>query len=204
MVSMIRIVTTLEGFEVMKNFVSEELKKIPDYNDGNYMDSFHEKIESKEDNYVIFGWDWVKFRVTWPDGKAIVDALDFLEESNIPYRFRRMYEGYCGDIDQIDFDNDNVLPEIYTSVKFTYDIQVKNKYLVVVKDSFVRDMQVAPKKYIDDFYKDNFDNDYDWDCVGEGELVVGIYEGKNEEEVLENAAKSYHIDKRALKIYELR
>lgn len=204
MVSMVRIVTTLEGFEVMKNFVSEELKKIPDYNDGNYMDSFHEKIESKEDNYVIFGWDWVKFRETWADVKAIKDSLKYLEGINVPYRYVRIYEGFCDEAEEEYFDNDNVLPEIYTSVKFTYDIQVKNKYLVVVKDSFVRDMQVAPKKYVDDFYKDNFDNDYDWDHVGEGELVIGIYEGKNEEEVLENAAKSYHIDKRTLKTYELR
>lgn len=204
MSSLIRIVTTLKGFNIIKDFVANKLSNIPDYVGTSYMDSIDEKIESIEEDYVIFGWDWVKFREYWPDARAILDSLDYLDEINVPYRYRKMDDGYCDDIDSVDSENSDNLPEIYTFVKFTYDINVDRKYLLVVRDSFVRDVQLAQSEYIDDFFNDNVKNDYEWDDVSDTEIVIGIYEGMNADEALEKAATTYHIDKRALKAYELK
>lgn len=201
--SFVRMITTLEGFKVVKEFVNKKVKEYPYHHVSTFMDDFDEIIVSEKDNYVIFGWNRIKFNEELPDVKAIYESLNFLEESNIPYRY--------GEIDESDDDTDYAksfnakkLPGLYTIKEFEYDIEQKNSFLVVVKNSFIRSMQIAPNEYIGDFYNDNFDNSYDWSYVEDGELTIGIYDGNSEEEVLENAAEIYNIDKRALKAYELK
>lgn len=86
------------------------------------------------------------------------------------------------------------------------DNQIKNKYLVVITNSFVRDVQIAPNKYINALCNDEDveSTDYEWSCTDSGEYAIGIYEGFSLDEVLEEASYNWSIDKRALKGYDLK
>lgn len=83
---------------------------------------------------------------------------------------------------------------------------VKNKYLVVVKNPFLRDVQIAPNKYIEDISNSQQVSsiDFDWLDSDDGELAIGVYEGIIVDEALNEASKVWSIDKRALKGYELK
>lgn len=86
------------------------------------------------------------------------------------------------------------------------DNQIKNKYLVVITSSFIRDVQIAPDKYINALCNDEDVEsiDYVWDCADSGEYSIGIYEGFVLDEALEEASYNWTIDKKALKGYELK
>ena len=79
-----------------------------------------------------------------------------------------------------------------------------NKYLILIKDIFVRDLQIAEDQYIQDYSKDKeIDTaDYNWDDF-EGEISLGIFFNKNLEFAIKEAAEVYSIDKFALKGYKL-
>lgn len=130
MSSMIRITTTLEGFQLMNEFVSKKLVEIPDYCNRNLMDSFHQLIISKGEDYVILGWDCVKF-VDWcKDVKGIKDSLIYLEELNIPFKFYELYEDYSSIVEKSEFDENNVLPDIWAEIQFNCDLD-KSKYFAL-------------------------------------------------------------------------
>ena len=81
------------------------------------------------------------------------------------------------------------------------------KYLVVIRDCYVRDAQVAPDEYIDAIETDSYDRltntfGMEWNSI-DSELVIGVFEGEYVDNALNVAAESFNIDKRGLKAYQL-
>ena len=85
-------------------------------------------------------------------------------------------------------------------------LEGSNSYLVVIINSFVRDVQIAPDEYIEATSKDEGvrSTDYEWFDFDDGELAIGVYKGYSLDEVLDEASIVWNIDKRALKGYELK
>ncbi|MCQ4924923.1 hypothetical protein NE686_17610 [Tissierella carlieri] len=82
----------------------------------------------------------------------------------------------------------------------------KNKYLIVIENSFIRDTQIASNKYIEDVFNDKCidGGTYNWYDTHDGDLSIGIYESFSLEIALEKASERWGIDIRALKGYELK
>lgn len=104
--SEVRIVTTKEGFQSLKNHVEDYIKSKKGDTDYNLMKSLDINYESKDGKIRYFGWSWVK----WYDGDyvevdAVVSGLDKLEEEDISYRFSRQGED-LSDIDKQSYDSE--------------------------------------------------------------------------------------------------
>lgn len=80
----------------------------------------------------------------------------------------------------------------------------KNEYLIVVSEAFIRDIQIAPNKYILDMSMNKGVDtlDYNWDDFS-GDVTAGIYKSNNLENAIEQATIDLRIDKYALKGYKL-
>lgn len=83
---------------------------------------------------------------------------------------------------------------------------VKDRFLIVIDNDFIRDVQIAPNEKIEDISNDvgETNKDYEWIDTDDGDLAIGIYNGYNLEEALNDAAAVWNIDKRALHGYELK
>lgn len=85
-------------------------------------------------------------------------------------------------------------------------IMVKeNQYLILIKEVFVRDSQIAKNDYIQNHSKGKEINstDYDWDDF-EGDINLGIFYNKSLKSAINEAAKVCKIDEFALIGYELK
>jgi hypothetical protein len=79
----------------------------------------------------------------------------------------------------------------------------KYKYLIAVKEGFVRDSQVPCDEYV---HKAIVDDDIDYNLPWydlKGELILGVYEGNSEEEAIYEAAESINISRDILVAYPL-
>lgn len=116
--SKIRIGVTEEGLNFLKDYVKN---KIGEESYKNSYMSDYEVFTKKGDAYFI-GWDWIKFYEEMHDVNAIYEALDIMEEKEIPYRMVKVGEDYAeyGAIEVVDADPFNMIPYIYTTIEFIY------------------------------------------------------------------------------------
>lgn len=95
----VRIITGVEGFKKLQEFVENYLKErkldVKEYNLLNSLD-----IESKGKEQIYFGWNYVKwYEGDYPDVDAIMDGLDYLEDNDYSIRYMRIGE------DREDYDD---------------------------------------------------------------------------------------------------
>lgn len=85
----IRIVTSKDGFEKLKEFVKNYLKE---HNENyNLLEQCDIKQEGKEQCY--FGWNYVKwYENDYTDVDAIMEGLNYLSENEYSYRYMRIGE----------------------------------------------------------------------------------------------------------------
>lgn len=102
----VRIVTSKNGFEVLKSFVENYIKENSKENDiKNFLEKFDLKYENNKQCY--FGWNELS---NWNEYfnksvRAIMDGLMELEDNNYSYRFYRLGEDK-EDYDEHHFDAD--------------------------------------------------------------------------------------------------
>lgn len=98
----VRIVTSKEGFEKLKEFVAEYLKEHNE--DYNLLDECDIKEEGKNQCYL--GWDSIKwYEDSYDDVDAVMNGLRSLRENNYSYRFMRIGESY-DDIEELCYNGD--------------------------------------------------------------------------------------------------
>lgn len=90
--SEVRIITGIEGFKKLQEFVENYLKEkkldVKEYNLLNSLD-----IESKGKNQIYFGWNYVKwYEGDYPDVDAIMNGLNYLEDNDYSIRYMRIGE----------------------------------------------------------------------------------------------------------------
>lgn len=104
----VRIVTSKEGFEKLKEFVKNYLKEHQE--NYNLLDECDVKEEGK--NQYYFGWNNIKwYENDFSDVDAIMEGLQHLKENDYSYRYMRIGEDR-EDYDQQDYDA-NRESEIY-------------------------------------------------------------------------------------------
>lgn len=96
----IRIITSKDGFEKLKEFIKEYLKDNKE--DYNLLEECDIKEEGKEQCY--FGWNYVKwYEHSYPEVIAIMEGLNHLGENEYSYRYMRIGESY-DDIEEQSYD----------------------------------------------------------------------------------------------------
>lgn len=96
----IRIITSKDGFERLKEFIKEYLKDNKE--DYNLLEECDIKEEGKEQCY--FGWNYVKwYEHSYPEVIAIMEGLNHLGENEYSYRYMRIGESY-DDIEEQFYD----------------------------------------------------------------------------------------------------
>lgn len=98
----IRIITSKDGFEKLKEFIKEYLKDNKE--DYNLLEECDIKEEGKEQCY--FGWNYVKwYEHDYPEVIAIMEGLNHLGENEYSYRYMRIGESY-DDIEEQSYDGE--------------------------------------------------------------------------------------------------
>jgi len=96
--SNIRIITSKDGYERLKEFVKDNNK------DFNLLEECDIKQKGKMQCY--FGWNYVKwYEDVYPEVIAIMDGLNNLEENEYSYRYMRIGESY-DDIEERFYDGE--------------------------------------------------------------------------------------------------
>lgn len=100
----VRIITSKEGFEKLKEFVENYLQEHHS-EDYNLLKECDIKEEDKEQCY--FGWDYIKWYEDddYAEIDAIMKGIDYLGENEYSYRYMRIGENY-EDCEQRDYDGD--------------------------------------------------------------------------------------------------
>jgi hypothetical protein len=112
----VRIATTKEGYDKLKELVEAITAKraLAEGYAYNLLESTDEKKYNPKADYVIFGWDYIKwYEDNDPDVNAVITALKKVSEK-YPVRFIRVGEE-PGDIEDWDTDPQYVLPGLYTA-----------------------------------------------------------------------------------------
>jgi hypothetical protein len=112
----IRIATTKEGYNKLNELVEAITVKqaLAEGYAYNLLESIDEKKYNPKANYVIFGWDCIKwYEDDDPYVNAVITALKKVSEE-YPVRFIRVGEE-PGDIEEWDTDPEYVLPGLYTA-----------------------------------------------------------------------------------------
>lgn len=87
----IRIVTSIDGYEKLKEFVKKYLEEHNE--DYNLLEKCDIKQEGKKQIY--FGWNSVKwYENDYDDVDAIMEGLNYLGENEYSYRYSRIGESY--------------------------------------------------------------------------------------------------------------
>lgn len=98
----IRIITSKDGFEILKEFIKGYLKDNKE--DYNLLEECDIKEEGKEQCY--FGWNYVKwYEHDYPEVIAIMEGLNHLGENEYSYRYMRIGESY-DDIEEQSYDGE--------------------------------------------------------------------------------------------------
>ena len=98
----IRIITSKDGFETLKEFIKGYLKDNKE--DYNLLEECDIKEEGKEQCY--FGWNYVKwYEHDYPEVIAIMEGLNHLGENEYSYRYMRIGESY-DDIEEQSYDGE--------------------------------------------------------------------------------------------------
>lgn len=117
--SKVRIGTTNEGFEFIKEYVAKKIGE--DAFNSSYMNSCI--VIPEKENIIFFGWDWINFYNELIEVKAIYEALDYMEERDIPYKMMVIGEEYSeyGSVESTEYDPEDVIPYMYTTIDIVYD-----------------------------------------------------------------------------------
>lgn len=118
--SNVQVMTTLEGFEKMQDIIwamandkgvikegepfgkdGKELVMLPEHGQSPY--GFFDLYDAQED-YLCFGFDWVKWYDTYTSVKLFMDMLSKANEDGVPWQFIRVGEE-DNDIEQLTSDN---------------------------------------------------------------------------------------------------
>lgn len=87
----IRIVTSIDGYEKLKEFVKRYLEEHNE--DCNLLEECDIKQEGKKQIY--FGWNSIKwYENDYDDVDAIMEGLNYLGENEYSYRYSRIGESY--------------------------------------------------------------------------------------------------------------
>lgn len=98
----IRIVTSIDGYEKLKEFVKKYLEEHNE--DYNLLEKCDIKQEGKKQIY--FGWNSVKwYENDYDDVDAIMEGLNYLGENEYSYRYSRIGESY-DDYEEQYYDGD--------------------------------------------------------------------------------------------------
>lgn len=121
--SNVRICTTKKGFDMIKEFVSDKT-------DGtctrNLLNCIDEKIIGKDRDFILFGWDWIKwYDMLNDDVIAVMGALNYINDKNIPFNYIRVGESSEGDVEEWYRDLYNVLPWMSVDTIINYDKSIK-------------------------------------------------------------------------------
>lgn len=87
----IRIITSKEGFDKLKEFVENYLKE-KNYTEYNLLNECDIKEQGKEQYYL--GWNSLKWYDGYTEVDAIMKGLDYLEENEYSYRYMIIGESY--------------------------------------------------------------------------------------------------------------
>jgi hypothetical protein len=112
----IRIATTKEGYDKLNELVAAITVKqaLAEGYAYNLLESTDVKKYNPKANYVILGWDYIKwYEDDDPYVNAVITALKKVSEE-YPVRFIRVGEE-PGDIEEWDTDPEYVLPGLYTA-----------------------------------------------------------------------------------------
>lgn len=106
----IQVMTTPEGFEKMQDIIWELAKEKNLENDvvlfpehGQDPELFFDVYDAQED-YLCFGFDWVKWYENYTDVSLFMDMLSKANEDGTPWQFIRVGEE-DNDIEQFASDN---------------------------------------------------------------------------------------------------
>lgn len=126
--SNVRVVTTLEGFEIMQEIAFEIAKKEGVANDmvlfpaaGEDPDVLFSYYDAQED-YLCFGFNWVKWYDTCKDVSLFMEILEVANERGVDWQFIRVGEDF-GDIENLSSDNfysNNPAIVMYPNVEIAY------------------------------------------------------------------------------------
>lgn len=99
----VRIITSKEGFEKLKEFVENYLQEHHS-KDYNLLKECDIKEEGKEQCY--FGWNWIKwYEGNYTEIDVIMEGLNYLGENEYSYRYMRIGENY-DDYEEQDYDGE--------------------------------------------------------------------------------------------------
>lgn len=125
--SNVRVMTDLEGFEKMQDIIWELAKERNLKNDvvlfpehGQDPDVVFDYYDAQED-YLCFGYDWVKWYDNYQDVLLIMETLIKADEDGVKWQFMRIGEDY-NDVESIESDNfyDNPTAVMSVSVDIVY------------------------------------------------------------------------------------
>lgn len=134
----IRIVTSKDGFEKLKEFVTNYLKEHNE--DYNLLEKCDIKQEGK--NQYYFGWNYVKwYEYDYTEVDAIMEGLNHLGENEYSYRYMRIgedredYDEQFYDADresEPDLEYPNLIREfddeyVLSLIKDTQEMKIDNK-----------------------------------------------------------------------------
>lgn len=125
--SNIRVMTNLEGFELMQEMawdiamgeeIADNMVLFPVI--GQDPDNFFDYYDAQED-YLCFGVDWVKWYDDYEDVALFMDVLEKADEKGVKWQFMRVGED-TDDIEMLSSDNfyDNQIPVMYAHVEIMY------------------------------------------------------------------------------------
>ena len=117
-VSKVRIGVTKEGLRFLEDYSMEKL------GEDKYLNSCmnNYKVFVEKGNIRYIGWDWIDFCENNLDVKVIYEALDVMDNEEIPYRMAIVGEDYMeyGAIEIKDNDPFDIIPYILTTIEFVY------------------------------------------------------------------------------------
>ena len=106
----VRVVTTLEGFEVMQEIAFEikERDNIADHTvnfpmPGEDPCAFFDVYDAQE-KYLCFGFDWVKWYDTDKNVSLFMEILEVANERDVDWQFIRVGEEF-GDVENLNSDD---------------------------------------------------------------------------------------------------
>lgn len=98
----VRIVTSKDGYEKLKEFVANYLKE-KDYTEYNLLNECN--IEEQGKGQCYMGWNYLKWYEGYPEVDAIMEGLDYLEENEYSFRYMIIGESY-DDVEERFYDGD--------------------------------------------------------------------------------------------------